>query len=135
MVRLTLFRSVALCIFFSLVGIDQLFKQKIRLSSGFFVCNTDSAWGLPFHAFLYWLLVVCITIAAVLIFLKKQHTYFLFLAAFFLAGTFSNALDRLFYGCVIDYLSLYNLPIFNLADVYISLVALLLTPLLLKKHS
>lgn len=42
------------------------------------------------------------------------------------AGGLSNLFDRVFYGGVIDYFQLYNFPIFNMADLLLTLGVLLL---------
>lgn len=38
---------------------------------------------------------------------------------FILAGAISNILDRLYFGCVIDFIRLPFWPLFNLADAFI----------------
>lgn len=38
---------------------------------------------------------------------------------FILAGSIGNLIDRIFYGYVIDYISILDFPIFNLADMLI----------------
>ena len=50
-----------------------------------------------------------------------------------LGGLVGNLIDRIFYGYVIDYLSFGNFPIFNLADIGITIgVGLLIISELLK---
>jgi lipoprotein signal peptidase len=41
-------------------------------------------------------------------------------------GALSNALDRLIYGYVIDYLDVLNFTVLNIADILISLSAFIL---------
>lgn len=45
---------------------------------------------------------------------------------FILSGGISNALDRFFHGCVIDFINLHIWPIFNLADIFITLGAIMI---------
>jgi signal peptidase II len=42
------------------------------------------------------------------------------------AGAVGNGLDRLFHGYVVDFLYLHHWPVFNLADIYITVGAVLL---------
>ncbi|MEK7598152.1 MAG: signal peptidase II, partial [Patescibacteria group bacterium] len=39
---------------------------------------------------------------------------------FILSGALSNVIDRLYFGCVIDFIDLKFWPVFNLADVFIT---------------
>ncbi|MCK5081032.1 MAG: signal peptidase II [Candidatus Moranbacteria bacterium] len=55
---------------------------------------------------------------SLLFLIYKFKSWFLLLV---LAGALSNLIDRLFLGGVVDYLSILNFPIFNLADSFISL--------------
>ena len=43
-----------------------------------------------------------------------------------LAGAISNLIDRIYFGYVIDFINLKIWPVFNIADVYISLAIFLL---------
>lgn len=52
---------------------------------------------------------------------------------FIIAGVISNIIDRLLYKSVIDYINLKVWPVFNLADVYITIGVILLL-LKLKKN-
>jgi signal peptidase II len=40
-----------------------------------------------------------------------------------LAGGISNIMDRLYYGCVIDYVPFLNISSFNIADTFITIGA------------
>ena len=52
----------------------------------------------------------------------KHFLYLRLVAVLFLAGAVGNAVDRIIYGYVIDffYFSLINFPVFNVADIYVS---------------
>ena len=56
--------------------------------------------------------------------------------SFMASGTISNLADRLLHGFVLDYISvdLFHFPIFNLADVFISLSTIVLVYLFLFKY-
>lgn len=43
-----------------------------------------------------------------------------------LSGAISNIIDRLHYGCVVDFIDLKIWPVFNLADIYITIGAIIL---------
>lgn len=65
--------------------------------------------------------------------LTKHFWYLRVIAALFLAGAVGNAVDRVVHGYVIDffYFSLINFPIFNVADIYVTVSTFLLIVLIL----
>jgi len=85
--------------------------------------NTGVAWSLPVSQWVL-LLGVPTIIALGIYFLprhfnfKKKITQYIFAAL--LAGAISNYFDRLFFGYVIDFISIWRWPVFNLADIYIT---------------
>lgn len=104
-----------------------------------FAKNYAIAFSLPVNG--PWLLVVTgliILIIAVIAAEKIWHVRRLETEAIFLllilAGAISNFIDRWLLGYVIDYFSLKNLAIFNLADVMISLGAGILIWLIWRHH-
>ena len=56
------------------------------------------------------------------LYFKKPETYLLFI----LAGAISNFADRAVFGCVIDFIDLKIWPIFNLADIFITIGVIML---------
>ena len=50
------------------------------------------------------------------------------------SGAISNIIDRLAFGCVIDFIDLRFWPVFNLADVFISAGAIIILVQIAKKH-
>jgi len=60
--------------------------------------------------------------------LTKRFWYLRVIAALFLAGAVGNAVDRVVHGYVIDffYFSLIDFPIFNTADIYVTVSTFLL---------
>jgi len=80
------------------------------------VCNPNLSLGFYLNPFLFWsgwLLAFTVLFFTI----HKAKDVFLILV---LAGALSNLIDRLFLKCVIDYISIFNFPIFNLADFFIS---------------
>jgi len=43
-----------------------------------------------------------------------------------LSGGISNLFDRLYFGCVIDFINLKFWPVFNLADIYITIGSIII---------
>jgi lipoprotein signal peptidase len=120
-------------IFLLILLSDQFLKYKVRQIGGFYICNMGISFGIQ-HAFLFlgiYLGYIILFLAIVKqIFLKNASHKPLFVlgCSLFLSGAFSNIVDRLFLGCVVDFLNPLKdlLPIFNLADIAIFFGALCL---------
>lgn len=117
--------------FFLFIFLDQFLKYLIRLQNGFYICNKGAAFGIPVPSFIIWI-AAGIVLLFLLIFKKKLNQHFL-CWSLFLAGITSNLIDRLFFGCVIDFIDLKFWPIFNLADVFIVVGSVFLLVKYLKK--
>lgn len=112
--------------FFIVFGIDQLIKYKIRSNGGFYICNPGISFGIQIPTFAFWLILAVFVFFALfkhktlLQNFKQNKPYFVFLSLF-LGGCLSNLLDRLLFGCVVDYIFPFwqKLPVFNLADMAI----------------
>lgn len=123
-----------------LVFVEQFSKYLIRSKGGFYICNPNISWGISVNNYffvLFWAVFVLI----LLFFLFKPAKILNFKFSIFneisnskfqiinlplsliLAGAISNMIDRLIYGCVIDFIDLKFWPIFNLADIFIVLGA------------
>lgn len=119
-----------------LVAVDQLSKYIIRAKGGFYICNKALAFGLSFSSAIAIFLILLI----LLLFLNLKFQTFnlklisnfkfqilnfspVILFAFLLIvfGGLSNIIDRFYFGCVIDFIDLKFWPVFNLADVYITM--------------
>lgn len=114
-------------LFFGLILIsDQLFKVLIRLRGGFYLCNPFIAFGLKIPEVLFWIFWLGIIFLILYLLFKNCAILKAFGLIFILAGAFSNLLDRLWWKCIIDFIYLGFGPIFNLADFFISLGAIIL---------
>jgi len=109
-------------LFLILVSADQIIKSI----SSFFVCNKNIAWSLPIAPTIFYLAWIIIISVLIYIFLKtKTYSQKIFLLLIF-SGAVSNMIDRVRFGCVVDYIDLKFWPVFNLADVYITIGIILL---------
>jgi signal peptidase II len=113
-------------LFFSLIFADQLIKNTIRLQDGFYICNKGISFGLDINNTIFWILWLFI-IGSIFyyIFKNQDHRCPLIMV---LAGAFSNVIDRIYLGCVIDFIDIriFNYPLFNLADTFIVIGAILI---------
>jgi len=134
----------------SLIIIDQFSKYIVRHSGGFYICNPGIAFGIKIPEILFWIIYAIIIISIFCYFLKKYRfkitsksqiqkpKYFILYALYFiliLSGAFSNLIDRLRYGCVIDFIDLKFWPVFNLADAFITIGGIMIVVKILNpKH-
>lgn len=135
-----------------LVGIDQAAKQAaqqmLRSKGAFpiipgifellYLENTGSAFGLmqgKKYLFLTMagLMLVFVPYIYARIPLEKRFRYLRMIAVLFLSGAVGNAIDRMINGYVIDffYFSLIDFPVFNVADIYVTVSTFLLIVLML----
>lgn len=126
--RVLVFNSI---FFVFMVVLDQISKYLIRHYGGFYLCNPGIAWGMKLPVLLFWFFWFLIAIYIIYLiykeFLKKTLNIF-FLCALFLilAGTIGNLIDRVIFGCIIDFINLKIWPVFNLADTFIVLGAIII---------
>ena len=127
------------------VVIDQIFKCIVRskmvlgvsvpVIKGFFnityMTNSGAAWGMFRN--LRWLFVVLTIIMVILlIYLIRKYTHPLLRTSLCLivGGALGNLVDRLIFGAVTDFLDFtifgYDYPVFNLADAFVVIGAILL---------
>ncbi len=139
-----------------LIVLDQFVKYEIRTRGGFYICNHNLAFSLSpliFSLVLASLIVILLiyNFKSILNF-KFQISNFTLLEIFsgllILSGAISNVIDRLHFGCVIDFIdlqvwpasiamrSIAGWPVFNFADIYITIGAMLiLTEFLFEKRA
>ena len=112
-----------------LIFFDQIVKYIIIDHSHIlYVCNDGIAFSIKLPSILFAFLWIIIIMA--LLYLRTQSKqvslleYYGFIMIF--AGALSNCIDRFYYTCVIDYIPLFTLSFFNVADTYITCGAFLL---------
>lgn len=116
-----------LSFFFGLVLIsDQLSKALIRLGGGFYLCNPHIAFGLKIPAVIFWIFWPGIIMLLAYLIYKERVIFNIFCLMLIFSGAFSNLVDRLWHGCIVDFINLGWGPIFNLADFFITLGAIIL---------
>ncbi len=103
-----------------------------------FTANYQMAFSLPFQGWLLDLIVITVTtlllIAIIYLATKKERDRInIILLTIILFGAISNLTDRLSLGYVIDYLDVQYFTVFNLADVMISVGAIIVIIRNLKK--
>lgn len=128
---------------FLMVVLDQLTKYlainyfkngSIKIIDNFlyltYVENKGAAWGIFQDATII-LTVISIVVSVLLIYYllknrKNLDSFVAFLIAMIISGAIGNLIDRVLLGYVIDFIysplwNIYSFPVFNFADMYISL--------------
>lgn len=109
--------------------------ESIKIIEGFFYLtythNTGAGFSILEGQMLFFYLVTIVVSSIIIKMLVKEKDYKLIIAySMILAGTFGNFYDRLRFSYVIDFLHFkfgtYHFPIFNIADIAISLGAILM---------
>lgn len=114
---------------------DYIFNTYV---TGTYIINTGVSYGLfsPEKANHFWLLTGIIVLVTIILFFywrRKKDVISALSVGLFLVnvGSFGNIVDRILYKGVVDWIYVhythYALPVFNCADVYICIGALLIT--------
>ncbi len=113
-----------------LVGADQLLKYLIRHYDGFYVCNPGISFGFLISGFIFYSIVATFLVLAILYLWEKINIDSFPInkigLSFVLGGALANLVDRYNYGCVIDFINLGFFPVFNLADIFITMGAIII---------
>jgi lipoprotein signal peptidase len=120
-----------LFLFIVLIFIDQASKHFSSDS----ICNQNIAWSVPIApAIFYFVWLVIVSVLIYIFFKTKKYNQKIFLTIVF-SGAISNMIDRIRLGCVVDYIDLKFWPVFNLADIYITIGVIMLLINLTKTKS
>jgi len=102
--------------------------------------NKGAAWGMfEGHQAVFILIAVIVIVAIIYVLynipLEKKYYFIEIMLVFIAAGGLGNMYDRIVQGYVVDfiYFSLINFPIFNVADIYVSVCTVLFAIYLLFK--
>lgn len=107
-----------------------LFYEKFYNGLGFVSSiNNAIAFSIPIPRNIIFILV-CVLLLYVfyilyLQYVKYQNPLLIFSFSMILYGAVSNAYDRIVYGGVVDYVQVFVWPVFNIADVLITVGAVL----------
>lgn len=127
---------VSASVIFLTVAIDQFTKLLVVKSSISWACNFGFAFGL-LPGFLNGLIVFAILSALVYLFFKQKAFVFYTPFALIIGGGISNLTDRIFKGCVVDFIRVPLWPTtFNLADAAITLgVAIIISGIIFGRNT
>ncbi|EKE21896.1 MAG: Signal peptidase II [uncultured bacterium] len=118
---------------------DQLSKYLIRHNDGFYICNPGISFGFLFPSWFFYFIVAVIFLLALLYLLEKIKFENFVLnkigIVFILGGAVANLIDRYNYGCVIDFIDLNFFSVFNLADIFITIGAIIIIMKSFKSNS
>ena len=127
------------------IAINHLVEYKsVPVINNFFywtLCyNTGGAWSIFSDS--TWLLVIVSLIALGLIIftlIKSKSTLYNIFASVFTGGLIGNLIDRIFNSKVTDFLDFkifgYDFPVFNIADIFIVVSALVIMLVVLKEET
>lgn len=106
---------------FLIFSVDQVLKFYALKGNWPLLKNHDSfAFGLlPSYGFIP---IILYSLGSYFLLRRMTKTHKIldtFIASFFVAGSLSNSVDRIFRGYVVDYIPFGNLTMFNLGDVSI----------------
>jgi len=106
------------------------FDPSLSILSDFFqlktVYNQGIAFSLPFpQVFLIALTIVVLILLAFYLIRKKPSREEQVVGILIFSGAMGNLIDRLIFGSVTDFLSFWNFPVFNFADIFITAGVLL----------
>lgn len=93
--------------------------------------NTGGAWSIFSNSTLFLIIVTILFIVAIIIFnymLKKKNYFYAVSMGLLLSGAICNLFDRIKYGYVRDFINLefMSFPVFNIADIAITVGVILL---------
>jgi lipoprotein signal peptidase len=103
--------------FLGVLFLDQILKN-VFLNWGLTQKNFHSLFGLETN--LIYAGIIAITFLSFIL-SQRERKYLLIPTGLLLMGVISNTIDKIRFGFIIDYINLFNIFIFNIADVSIFL--------------
>lgn len=129
---------ILLVCFVVIDGITKIFAMSLLSAKPYYVSswfrlqlekNTGIAFSIAIPQLVLIPLNIIIFLALIILLIKKtdiSKTLSIFIISLLAAGATGNLIDRFHYGYVVDFISFWNFPVFNLADAYISVSVFLL---------
>lgn len=110
-----------------LITVDFLVKFIVVQTPFTHICNTGIALGIHLPPALFIILWIVFVLGFAVALYRRRTEPILSLTPFLLiiSGAIANLIDRILYGCVVDYIQFFNISFFNLADAYITIGAIL----------
>lgn len=137
--------------------VDQISKYMIREKGGFYICNKGVAFGIRLPEILIYIFAIVLFLYFIISNYKCRisnqfqsskskkfvtwiwelicHWKFDIWILLIISGAASNIIDRIYFGCVIDFIDLKIWPVFNIADIYITIGGTMLIYLYVFKGS
>ncbi|MFA5986449.1 MAG: signal peptidase II [Parcubacteria group bacterium] len=111
-------------VLFFLVIVDQVIKVFV-VGRVAYLCNRGVAFSVQLPQIFFIILWLVIIVALSMYWRTMMKARFIIQIAFVLifAGAIGNVIDRIRYGCVIDYMPFLNISSFNFADALITVGA------------
>lgn len=109
-----------------------LIKNWLHLT---YVENSGAAFGIMQHATLFFTLITLFVVFGILYYLLKNgnnvDSFYKIILVIIMAGAIGNLIDRIRFNYVVDFIftplgGLYDFPVFNFADIYITLSAIVI---------
>ncbi len=120
---------IGVFLFIALTFIIRNITSFINLNySEIILCNYGISFGILIQNYLFWIIWGSVISLLIYFFINSFKKSLLVSISYTLiiVGGVNNVIDRLIYGCVIDYIRIVPWNVFNLADVFISTGAIII---------
>ncbi|OIP58653.1 MAG: hypothetical protein CO143_01545 [Candidatus Moranbacteria bacterium CG_4_9_14_3_um_filter_45_14] len=85
------------------------------------VCNSGGAFGISLPVWLFILIDSLVVIVMAMVWWKDRNRAFGWPWLLILSGGLGNLLERVLFGCIMDYVRIPFFPMFNIADVALTI--------------
>ena len=117
-------KSIIVIILIFTISLDQIIKF-IFINNKLAIFNTGFSWGILPNSNLSAIILTFVFFIIIIIFIKRQYQQLepglIYILAFIISAGISNLIDRFLYNGVVDYIDIGFVPVFNIADLIISI--------------